>query len=449
MNLEFLNRIQSYIPEEYETFLETLANPMYQGLRINPKKVDPDEFVLKFGYLDEKTPFCKEGYYIHKNLGNHPYHICGMYYLQEPSASSAVEALDVQEDDIVLDLCAAPGGKSTQLASRLKTGYLISNEIESKRAQILLSNMERMGVMNFAITNTTATKVCQQFPSCFTKILVDAPCSGEGMMKKHSVANEEWSKENVLFCAKRQKEILNDAYGALQKDGTLVYSTCTYAMEENEEVIYSFLQSHPDMELVNIDIPFGREGFAYKDLDSSKLRRIFPMDKGEGHFVCKMKKTQGDKRKLPILKNSKIDKVVQKFIHEQLTQEPSHYYVQQDNVYCMDFDFVDFKKVKCIRQGLYCGKLIKNRFEPAHAFYLNADWISNYKHKVNLTFEEMDQFMHGSEIEKEYDKGYVAVCFEGVPFGFGKCDGRRIKNKIPKGLRLLQGSKLIEVQHGK
>ncbi len=445
MNPVFLERIKNYIPNEYDQFLDTLSNPMYQGLRVNIKKINQELFERKFKYLDGKTPFCREGYYIHTNLGNHPYHICGLYYVQEPSASSAVEALDVQEGDIVLDLCAAPGGKSTQIAAHLQSGYLISNEIEAKRAQILLSNMERMGIMNFAITNSNSYKLSKQFPSCFTKVLVDAPCSGEGMMKKHSKANEEWSLENVLYCAKRQKEILEDAYTMLQKDGILVYSTCTYAIEENEEVVHAFLKAHPDMELMEIQPQFGRQGFPYKDLYFSKVRRIFPMDKGEGHFVCKMRKTQGEKRKLPILKNSKLDKVSHTFMHEQLKIEPTNYSVQQDHVYCMNRDFVDFKKVKCIRQGLYCGQLIKNRFEPAHAFYLNADWISNYQKKVEVSFDEMNAFMHGLEIEKEGDKGYVALCFEGIPFGFGKCDGKKIKNKIPKGLRLLQGSKLIEV----
>lgn len=448
MNSKFLERIQSYIPDEYDAFLETLNHPMYQGLRVNTKKVDQEVFEREFGYIDEKTPFCKEGYYIHSNLGNHPYHICGMYYLQEPSASSAVEALDVQEDDIVLDLCAAPGGKSTQIASKLKSGYLISNEIESKRAQILLSNMERMGVMNFAITNSNAAKLCAQFPSCFTKILVDAPCSGEGMMKKHSSASIEWSEENVLFCSKRQKEILEDAYYALQKDGILVYSTCTYAMEENEEVIASFIQNHPDMELMEIEKPFGRHGLPYPGIDHTKVRRIFPMDKGEGHFVCKMRKTEGDKKKLPVLKSSKLDKISSKFLNEQLMELPTNYYMQNDSLYCMNREFVDFKKVKCIRQGLFCGELTKNRFEPAHAFYLNADWINLYKNKANLSFDEMNAFMHGLEISKPSTKGYNAVCFEGVPFGYGKSDGNKIKNKIPKGLRLLQGSSLIEVKHG-
>ena len=446
MNSTFLERMRLYIPKEFDDFNQTLSNPMYQGLRINPKKVRQNEFESKFPYLDSKTPFCKEGYYIHSNLGNHPYHICGMYYLQEPSASSAVEVLDIQEDDIVLDLCAAPGGKSSQIGTKLKNGYLVSNEIDSKRAHILLSNMERMGIMNMAITNSDSKKLCHAFPSCFNKILVDAPCSGEGMMKKHSKASDEWSVENIQFCSKRQKEILEDAYFALQKDGILVYSTCTYAREENEEVIASFLANHSDMELLLIENNFGRAGLPYRDFDYRKVKRIFPMDGGEGHFVCKMRKIEGEKKKLPSLKSSKLDKVSSAFLKEQLIECPSHYFIQNDSLYCMNHEFIDFKKIKVLRQGLYCGKNIKNRFEPEHAFYLNADWIYNYKKKVNLSFDEMESFMHGLEIPKETEKGYVAICFEDVPFGFGKSDGKHIKNKIPKGLRLMEGSHLIGME---
>ncbi|MCF0106907.1 MAG: hypothetical protein HUJ53_09105, partial [Holdemanella sp.] len=207
MNTDFLKRMKEYIPDEYASFLDTLNRPMYKGLRLNPGKMHKDLFLSKFNYVDEPSIFCKDAFYIHSNLGNHPYHTCGIYYLQEPSASSAVEILDVEESDIVLDLCAAPGGKSSQISSRIQSGFLVSNEIDAKRAQILLSNMERMGAKNFAVTNTTPQKIGSAFPCCFDKVLVDAPCSGEGMMKKHDEAKDNWSLDNIKLCATRQKEI--------------------------------------------------------------------------------------------------------------------------------------------------------------------------------------------------------------------------------------------------
>lgn len=427
MNELFLNRMKDYLKDEYDAFVDSTAQPLLRGLRYNPKK--------QFKRIEdlELTPFSKDSYYVSEALGNHPGHICGAFYLQEPSASSAVTILDVQEKDCVLDLCAAPGGKSTQIASALKGGFLVTNEINKKRAQILLSNIERYGVENVLVTNTNTTKLCQSFQSCFDKVLVDAPCSGEGMMKKHDAASD-WSQENVDFCAKRQKEILSDAYKALKKDGNLVYSTCTYAKEENEEVVQWFLENYPDMELINPNVSFGREGFIKNTV------RIFPMDGGEGHFVAKFHKKEGEEKSFPILKDKKVDPMIQSFFKEQLGFVPKHIQVIHDSVYAMEYPFIDTKKLPVLRQGILVGELKKKRFEPAHAFYMNAEWIDSYQKKWNVSLEQMNAFMHGETLECNLEKGYYAICFEGLPFGFGKSDGRIMKNKIPKGLRLLPNS---------
>lgn len=425
----YFSRMKELLNEEYDAYIDSLSKPLYRGMRVNLKKAELNEF----DYLNHPSKFCKESYYVDKPLGNHPMHICGCFYLQEPSASSAVEILDVQENDYVLDLCAAPGGKSTQIASHLKKGYLVSNEIDAKRAQILLSNMERMGVKNMAVTNTSVDKLAKIFNNCFDKILVDAPCSGEGMIKKHDIALNNWSIENIELCASRQKEILEYAYSMLKPGGTIVYSTCTYALEEDEDVVLAFLEKHADMELLDPNVSWGRKGF--KCLN---VRRIFPMDGGEGHFIAKLQKKDGSIGKLPVLKQKKLDKVAEKFLNEQLNSLPAYYYIDKERVYGMDVPFVDFKKVKVLRQGVYLGDVVKNRFEPSHSFYMVADF--DYKRKVNVTLDEMDCFMHGEVLQKECEKGYVAVCYEGHPFGFGKSDGKQIKNKIPKGLRLLPNS---------
>ena len=265
MNEFFLERMKLYLGSELDAYLESLTKPLYRGLRVNTKKIDMDRIIRELPFLNRPSLFSENSFYVDSSLGNHAYHICGAFYLQEPSASSAVEVLDVQEDDLVLDLCAAPGSKSTQIAQRLgKKGYLVSNEYDAKRAKILVSNHERMGTVNFAVTNSDTRPLCNHFESCFDKVLVDAPCSGEGMMKKHEQAKDEWSLDNVLLCAKRQKDILSNAYKALKKDGVLVYSTCTYAKEENEDVISWFLETYPDMELMDMEVTFGREGFLEK-----------------------------------------------------------------------------------------------------------------------------------------------------------------------------------------
>lgn len=427
MNEEFLERIRSYIPDEYDAFVKTLSQPMYRGLRIQTHKIDPETFFAHAGMRLQKAPFSDQIYYIDRPMGHTIGHIAGLFYLQEPSASSAVTALDVQPDDTVLDLCAAPGGKSTQIADRLTYGFLVSNEISRHRAMTLLSNMERMGVMNMAVTNLPPEKLCEKTAEAFDKVLVDAPCSGEGMMKKHAEA-ADWSLARVLTCADRQKEILKSAYRMLKKDGTMVYSTCTYAKEENEEVIRWFLAQYPDMKLVPVEASFGRPGFGL-----SECRRIFPMDGGEGHFVAKLVKTGGGIGRLPIVKSDRPDASARTFIKQQIGRLPAYFQVKGSAVFAMEHPFL---KLPALRQGIYVGDVLKNRFEPAHAFYMNADWIDAYQMKAELNEEQADAFYHGMPVVLAHSKGFTAVCVNGYPIGYGKSDGRQIKNKLPKGLRL-------------
>lgn len=458
MNEQFLERIREYIPDEIETFEASLEQPLYQGLRANPIKCDPQELAARLDFLGDPSPFAKNAWYIQGSYGLHPYHMEGKFYLQEPSAGSAVQALNVQPDDVVLDLCAAPGSKSTQIAGYLtgKNGFLVSNEIDAKRAQALLSNMERIGLENFAVTNMDSKTLCRQFPETFDKILVDAPCSGEGMMKKHAAAKDEWSLENIQVCSARQKEILANAIPALKPGGEMVYSTCTYAKEENEEVTAWILENYPEMEQIDIlpeDMNFGRPGFETPGMDASKVRRIFPMDKGEGHYIARFRKAAAESqpsskkssKKAKAAKEEKLDKSVLEFLNEQLGSDDIFEYIQMDkskdktSVYGMHRPFWNFKKGKVLRQGVYIGDVIKNRFEPAHAFYMGQSMLDG-KTKTEVSLEQMDQFVHGQQLNLESPKGYRALCYEGVPFGFGKSDGRRITNKYPKGLRLNPGS---------
>lgn len=434
----FLKRMKDMLTEEYDQYICTLDEPAYRGIRVNLLKTDVETFQNEFPYVQEKTPFCPLSFYLSRDLkaiGNHPYHTSGLCYLQEPSAASAVEVLDVRKGDWVLDLCAAPGGKSTQIASYLQhTGCLLSNEIESSRAQILMSNAERMGIMENIITNTSPHILCEEVKGHFDKVLVDAPCSGEGMFKKNSQAMDAWSEEHVLACKHRQLHILDSAYLALKQDGILVYSTCTYAMEENEQVIYEFLLNHPDMELINCDVEFGRCGLPYKDLDVSKVRRIFPMDKGEGHFIAKMKRTSDNPPvKLTYEKEQIIPKFVEEFLQEQIQKKPAYVYQKQDQIFIKNTPFIKLKKSKIIRQGVMCGEVRRNRLEPHHHFYMSAAF--DFRNKVELKKEEVRVFYSGNVIPIENVKGYCALTYQNHVIGFGKGDGIVIKNKLPKGLR--------------
>lgn len=440
MNDEFLSRIKSYIPDEIEEFKAAMDQPLKRQVRLNSKKMSSAKLQEYMPELQEPSVFCENAWLVNRSYGLHPLHIEGAFYLQEPSASAVVAQLNIQPDDTVLDLCAAPGSKSTQILDKLGNGgFLVSNEIEPKRAQILLSNIERMGGENFLITNMDPKTLCQQTRECFDKILVDAPCSGEGMMKKHEAARD-WSIEHVRKCAFLQKGILDEAYKALKKDGLLVYSTCTYAKEENEEQIAQFLESHEDMELLKIEADFGRSGLSTEGMDASKVRRIFPQDGGEGHFMACMRKTAGSKRNLPVLKSGKLPKEAEKFLNENGLSF-SCYLIQKDKdhtqIYGMDHPFTKLAKGRIIRQGVLIGTIEKNHFKPAHALYFSLKAQQDLKKRVDTDLKEMDAFLHGEPISKEAEKGYVGLFYDDLCFGFGKSDGRIIKNHIPKGLRLL------------
>lgn len=440
MKEAFLNRMQDMLQEEYEDYLKTLSNPAYRGLRVNTLKTSADEIQKELPFSMKPTPFSKDSFYIDaalRSLGNHPYHMCGLCYLQEPSASSAVEILDIKPHDWVLDLCAAPGGKSTQIAAKLQhTGFLLSNEIDASRANILLSNLERIGASENMITNANPKVLCEQVQGLFDKVLVDAPCSGEGMFKKHSKAMEEWSIEHVNACSSRQSHILDSAYITLKEDGILVYSTCTYAIEENEKVIYEFLQNHPDMELINAQVTFGRSGLPYKDLTSAYVRRIFPMDQGEGHFIAKMKRTSfNSPSKLFNVKQQPIPEFVKAFLKDQLVSIPSHIHIDHQQIYLKQTPFLKLKNIRVLRQGILCGEIRKERIEPHHHFYMSAFLQPHLQHLAPLTKEQVHTFYSGNVVPVKGYHGYCALSYQGHILGYGKGDGVCIKNKLPKGLR--------------
>ena len=441
MNEQFLKRMQGYLQEEYEEYLKTLDEDAYRGLRVNTAKLSVDQFHDLKVCASQPSSICPESFYIPKDikgLGNHPAHLAGLFYMQEPSAASAVEVLDVQRNDWVLDMCAAPGGKSTQIAAKLQDrGFLVSNEIESRRAQILLSNMERLGFSRCMITNTRPQQIAKEMSGWFDRVLVDAPCSGEGMFKKHSKAMDDWSEEHVLACAQRQLHILDSAYAALKEDGTLVYSTCTYSMEENEQVVYAFMKQHPDMELVDCGVTFGRRGLPYLDLDTEKLRRIFPMDQGEGHFVAKFRKhgVQAESRKREE-KPAVIPVFATQFIRQSLQEQPAFLYENSGRIYAMQQPFLKLKDIRILRQGCQIGEVVKNRLEPHQHFYVSNAYGAGMKQCYEMDDAQCLSFLQGQQLPIAGYKGYTQMLWKGYVLGFAKGDGMVLKNKYPKGLRI-------------
>ena len=311
---DFLERMKSLLGGEFDAWLKIYnSDDVFRGLRVNTLKCSADKLREHIGFELRQTPFCLEGFYIPSDIsgiGNLPLHHAGAFYVQEPSATSAVTMLGVEKGDKVLDLCAAPGGKSTQIASALGgEGLLWSNEIVRNRAIILLSNIERMGVKNAVVSNCRPDILCDKLTGYFDKVLVDAPCSGEGMFRKNSAA-EEWSAEHVKSCADRQLKILNSAKRALKQNGVMVYSTCTFSREENEGVVEEFLKQNPDFEIEDSGVSFGRPTLDY-------ARRIFPMDGGEGHFAVRLRKN-GAEMSVPEVRNnpSKLPDFAEDFIGE-------------------------------------------------------------------------------------------------------------------------------------
>lgn len=428
MNKEFFEYISKVLNDKYDLYLKSLKSPLNKGFNINELKNLSEEFFSFEKIKCKKSIFSNNSYIFldEKSYGNTFSHIMGLMYIQEPSASSVVEFLDVKPNEKILDMCAAPGGKSTQIAIKMNnTGTLVSNEYDFSRAKILLSNIERLGIKNTVVTSMDTTKLCEKFEGFFDRVLVDAPCSGEGMFKKYPESIKEWSLSNVYACAKRQLEILENAHFALKENGILIYSTCTLNTIENEEVVLKFLNKHNDMELVKIDAEFGSKG-----IGCNNVLRIMPYDGGEGQFIAKfVKKSSTGISKIKYI-NHKLDKVVSEFL-ETLNYKFKYFLNDNNKIYGSDEEFLD---LKCLRNKVLIGEIVKGRFEPHHHLYTSLK-KHDFKNYVEITEEDAKKFISGNTLEINGFKGYVAIIFKNHVLGFGKGDGNIIKNKYPKGLR--------------
>lgn len=441
---QFLQRMKSLLPDEFDEFLQYYNGDNFRGLRVNTLKCSADKLKGLLPLELKPTPFCPEGYYLPsdvESLGNHPLHHAGAFYIQEPSATSAVEMLGAEQGEFILDLCAAPGGKSTQIAAKLGgTGLLWSNEIVKSRANILLSNIERMGISNAVVSNCHPELLCERLAGIFDRVLVDAPCSGEGMFRKNNAAQFEWSVEHVKSCAERQLNILNSARHALKPGGVMVYSTCTFSTEENEGVITRFLSENPDFTLEDPGVDFGRPALRY-------ARRIFPMDGGEGHFAARLRK-KGELYPTTGFPNSsnnteKLPDSVWEFYDTLFENRPfgENLTIKDNKIIILPKNYDSrFNGLPILRAGVVLGELVKNRIEPHHSVFAASN-PGSCRSLVDLSSDsaEIKAFLHGEEIAVPSDlKGYTAVCVSGIPVGFGKASGGRLKNKYPKGLRTLK-----------
>ena len=447
---EFYHRMKELLGAQFDAFCACYESEPQRALRVNLLKISIQKFKKCFPHALKETPFSKESFVVDdsfSNPGRHPLHHAGAFYMQEPSAASAVTALSPGPGDRVLDLCAAPGGKSTQIASALEgQGLLWSNEIVPKRAKILLSNIERMGVKNAVVSACRPDVLCVRLKGFFDKILVDAPCSGEGMFRRDEQAVSDWSVEHVKACAARQLSILRSAKEALRPGGVLVYSTCTFSMEENEGVVAAFLKENPEFMLEEIKAGFGRPGFAGIGgvIETDKTRRIFPMDGGEGHFVARLRKTGGEQTAPPLYRAGRLDPATAGLC-ERLwrdiftTSMDTVPVLAGESLLLLPDGLPDCRGLTILRAGLLLGVLRKNRVEPAHALFMAAR-AGELCQALNFSAEseEIQRFLRGEEIPvPQGTKGYTGVAVEGVVTGFGKASNGVLKNHYPKGLRNL------------
>lgn len=444
---KFTERMKNMLGAEYDEFYEAYtAAPVYSGIRINTLKENAEKAVLGVTGELEGVPWCAEGFYADKSVisGNHPFHCAGLFYFQEPSAMCAIEGLPIEEGDKILDLCAAPGGKSTQAGAKLSgSSLIVSNEIVRKRADILSENIERMGLTNVIVTNETPQRLAEKYPSFFDKIIVDAPCSGEGMFRKEPQAIEEWSIEHTVSCGIRQRHILDCAVKMLKPDGLLIYSTCTFAPEENEKIASYLIDTYgmglTDMPKLKM-LEQGRTEWSESKHDMTMTRRIFPhKQKGEGHFAALFRKNGGENIPAAVSKpqkNNDAVKLWRDFEKQYMnTALDGDFLLFGENLYLKPKG-IDIDKIKVIRCGLHLGQCKKNRFEPSHALVL-AMKKEDFKNTENFDYSDsqIKLYLTGNVINSD-KSGWCAVCVNGYPLGWGKASNGILKNHYPKHLRL-------------
>ncbi len=438
---EFLLRMRDMLGGEYAAFLACLEHPPFRGVRWNPLKCDYETFEKSVPWRLSPSPFSPLCFYVQgsEKPGNLPAHHAGMFYSQEPSASCAVTALDPQPGEKILDLCAAPGGKSGQIAALTKgEGLLWSNEIVKSRANILLSNLERLGVRNSVVSSCHPQRLCQALAGFFDRVLVDAPCSGEGMFRRDPAAVLEWTPDSPAACAQRQLAVLDSAALAVKPGGVLAYSTCTFSREENEWTAAAFLKAHPDFVPLPLAASFGRPGLN----GETHVRRVFPMDGGDGHFIACFQRADGTEtgswgRFSP--KISKGEQQAADALYADLFTDASPEMVTRagNRFFLLPVGLPNLAGLGVLRAGVELGECKGGRIEPAHGVFMSRP---KPVCRRSLDFSPNDPgllaFLRGEEIDcPESLRGYTAVCVSGVVTGFGKASGGRLKNRYPKGLR--------------
>lgn len=420
MTDEYLRRMQKILPD-FEKYKACLDQAPYKGIRVNTLKISVSEFKEISPFALEQVEWEPDGFLIgEEKPGRSVYHDAGLFYVQEPSAMCAAPLLEVKQGERVLDLCSAPGGKGTQLAQSMRgEGILVLNEKIADRAKILLQNVERMGIVNAVVTNADPSELSERLEGYFDKVLVDAPCSGEGMLRKEAAAAENWSLSNVEMCAARQKKILESAAKLVTPGGMLVYSTCTFSEEEDERNVEWFVREFPQFELLS-------------------QRKIYPhREKGEGHFAALFRKCDGEKVRFRAWKPFADKKSVAswKEFEREFLKKPlcGEFLTFGKNICLVPAELFSLDGLRVLRAGLLLGENAGKRFEPAHALAMGTD-RNNLTKIADLDDEQILRYLHGEELPPRDLQGWCVAAYHGYPIGLAKNAGA-LKNHYPKGLR--------------
>lgn len=448
---KFYSRMRELLGENFDAFRASLDDEPVRAVRINSTKISVDDFLSFFDCELTPLSYAPDGFILEKDekTGLTPEHHSGMIYVQDPGAMATVNAIDIPEGAWVLDACSAPGGKTSQLASRIGDGgFILANEYVPKRAKIIVSNLERLGVKNAMVTSLDTAQIRKMFESVFDVVLCDAPCSGEGMLRKYDEASTEWSEENVKTCAARQSEILENVIPTLKSGGYLIYSTCTYSLEENELAVLAVLENHPELELVPVKKEVAdvtSDGIAVSGRTDLKLtRRFYPhVSRGEGQYVAAFKKRDNSSNMSTILYKDASNPASKEEIRATEQFMKTYFPSVRFGKIIKHGDYVVSVAHGCpippysvFMPGVTLGEVKKGIFFP-HQQLISAygDKMTN---KENLRHGDgrIQKYLRGEEIEaKEARDGWCTVCYEGVALGGGKVSGGKIKNHYPKGLR--------------
>jgi NOL1/NOP2/sun family putative RNA methylase len=450
--IEFLDRMRDLLGEsEYKEFLDSFNKPRLYGLRINTLKISVEEFLKISPFKLEPIPWTKDGFYYQEGQspGKHPYYHAGLYYIQEPSAMLPGVVLDARPGENILDLCAAPGGKAVQIAAGMKgQGLLVVNDINCDRVKGLVKNIELYGVKNALVTNETPSKLSENFRNYFDKILIDAPCSGEGMLRKDEEAAKGMKNFTTGKCTIMQWEILRNVDSMLKEGGSLIYSTCTFSPDEDEKMISHFLEEYSNYELVEITksagIENGRPEWSDGNKELLKTARLWPHKlNGEGHFVALLRKktncgtpNSALNKKDNNLASTELE-AFRSFETENLNiKTQGYFYIKGSNIYNLPVPYPDLNGIKVAKFGWYLGDFIHGKFEPSHSIIISLN-IEDIKNVFNLSIDGnmVNSFLKGETLMFEGEKGFVGICVNGFTLGWAKQTGSFVKNMYPKGWR--------------